>query len=90
MVRYRARPAGGAGVLLSGRRAQWPRLWRAWRWVLLFSLLAALGGSLAGVWRQEDGAPLLDGVLALLDALALGYLLFNRRVRACFSDSAQL
>ena len=74
--------------LLSGRRAQWPRLWRAWRWVLLLSLLAALGGSLAGVW-QEEGAPLLDGVLALLDALALGYLLINHRLRACFSDSAQ-
>ncbi|MBS0974197.1 hypothetical protein JK228_12905, partial [Serratia rubidaea] len=56
--------------------------------VLLLSLLAALGGSLAGVW-QEEGAPLLDGVLALLDALALAYLLVNRRLRACFSDSAQ-
>jgi hypothetical protein len=71
--------------LLAPRRHQWPRLWRAWRWVLSFSLLAALGGSVFNLWQQGDNQPPLDAVLILLDALALAYLLLNQRLKACFT-----
>lgn len=75
--------------LLSERRAQWPRLWRSWRWVLMASLLAALGGSLTGVWQQDGNAPGLDGMLALLDVLAFAYLLLNVRLKACFAPGVE-
>ncbi|CAI0973749.1 Inner membrane protein yfeZ [Serratia liquefaciens] len=70
--------------LIAPRRHQWPRLWRAWRWVLIASLLAALGGSLFSLWQQDDNPSALDIVLALLDALALAYLLLSARLKACF------
>jgi len=71
--------------LLAPRRHQWPRLWRAWRWVLCLSLLAALGGSLFSLWQQADNQPLLEAVLVLLDALALACLLLSERLKACFT-----
>ena len=73
--------------LLSGRRHQWPRLWRGWRWGLAVSLLASLGGSLFSLWRQDGDAPGLELTLALLDALALSYLLLNARLKACFAPA---
>lgn len=71
--------------LIAPRRHLWPRLWRAWRWVLSALVLAALGGSLFSLWQQDGNLPALDGVLALLDALALAYLLLNARLKACFT-----
>jgi polyferredoxin len=71
--------------LLGGRRLQWPRLWRAWRWVLICSLLAALGGSLFSLWLQDGNSPALELMLVLLDTLALAYLLLNARLKACFA-----
>lgn len=73
--------------LLSGRRHQWPRLWRVWRWVLIVSFLAAFGGSLFSLWRGDGDAPGLELALALFDALALGYLLLNARLKACFAPA---
>ena len=70
--------------LICGRRQHWSRLWRCWRWVLALSLAAALLGSLYSLWQQDGNEPPLDILLALLDALALGYLLLNQRVKACF------
>ncbi|MEN5280967.1 DUF2919 domain-containing protein [Serratia marcescens] len=75
--------------LLSGRRHQWPRLWRGWRWGLAVSLLASLGGSLFSLWRQDGDAPGLELALVLLDALALSYLLLNARLKACFAPPEQ-
>lgn len=71
--------------LLSGRRATRPRLWRAWRWVLMASLLAAFGGTLYSLWQPDGNAVGLDIILALLDALALSYLWLNARLKACFA-----
>jgi hypothetical protein len=70
--------------LIAGRRQHWPRLWRCWRWVLIVSLAAALLGSLYSLWQQDSNEPPLDLLLALLDVLAMGYLLMNRRLKACF------
>lgn len=70
--------------LIAGRRQHWPRLWRSWRWVLIVSLAAALLGSLYSLWQQDSNEPPLDLLLALLDVLAMGYLLMNRRLKACF------
>ncbi|QUY48222.1 DUF2919 domain-containing protein [Serratia plymuthica] len=76
--------------LIGPRRYLWPRLWRAWRWVLSASVLAALGGSLFSLWQQDSNLPALDGVLALLDALALAYLLLNARLKACFTPQDEV
>jgi len=75
--------------LIGPRRHLWPRLWRAWRWVLSASVLAALGGSLLNLWQQDSNLPALDSVLALLDALALAYLLWNARLKACFTPQEE-
>lgn len=75
--------------LIGPRRHQWSRLWRAWRWVLSASVLAALGGSLFSLWQQDSNQPALDMVLALLDVLALAYLLLNARLRACFTPQEE-
>ncbi|MFZ1872492.1 MAG: DUF2919 domain-containing protein [Chania sp.] len=76
--------------LIGGRRQHWPRLWRCWRWVLAFSLAAALLVSLYSLWQQGGNEPPLDMVLVLLDALALGYLLLNQRLKACFMPAEEL
>lgn len=70
--------------LICGRRQHWPRLWRCWRWVLATSLVAALLVSLFSLWQQEGNQPPVDMILIMLDALALGYLLRNQRLKACF------
>lgn len=78
------------GLLLTGYRARWPRLWQAWRWVLVLSLAINLawqgmafvsGDLLASPW------PLL---LTLFDGLALLWLLVNARLRDCFLPEHQL
>jgi hypothetical protein len=71
--------------LIAGRRQHWPRLWCSWRWVLIVSLAAALLGSLYSLWQQDSNEPPLDLLLALVDVLAMGYLLMNRRLKACFT-----
>lgn len=76
--------------LICGRRQHWPRLWRCWRWVLALSLVAALLGALHSLWQQGANEPLLDSLLALSDALALGYLLLNQRLKACFIPPEEL
>ncbi|HEJ7010079.1 TPA: hypothetical protein SMF37_004408, partial [Serratia marcescens] len=50
-------------------------------------LLASLGGSLFSLWHQDGDAPGLELALALLDALALSYLLLNARLKACFAPA---
>lgn len=74
--------------LLSGRRARWPRLWSAWRWVLI----AAQAGLLIWQGMMVFWESALNGVtlaLAVIDAVALVWLLTNPRLKACFSPAEQ-
>ncbi|WP_075181412.1 DUF2919 domain-containing protein [Pantoea sp. 1.19] len=68
---------------LSGLRQRWPRLWAAWRWVLLLNLLAVALLQGVSLW-QHDGETMLATALLLLDLLALAWLAGSRRLRACF------
>ena len=73
-----------AGMLLTGYRTRWPRLWQHWRSVLALSLLVNL------LWQgvQFIQGDLLSSPLPLLltlfDLLALIWLQSNRRLRDCF------
>ncbi len=72
--------------LLSGRRGRWPRLWTAWRWVLIAAQIGLLIWQIAVVFGEET----LNGItlaLMVLDGVALAWLLTNPRVKACFSPS---
>lgn len=50
-------------------------------------MLASLCGALFSLWRQDGDAPGLELTLALLDALALSYLLLNASLKACFAPA---
>lgn len=72
--------------LLSGRRGRWPKLWTAWRWVLI----AAQCGLLLWQIVLAVSEAALSGVtlaLMVLDGVALVWLLTNPRLKACFSPS---
>ncbi|ORM52115.1 hypothetical protein HA41_12975 [Pantoea conspicua] len=73
-----------AGLLLTGYRTRWPRLWLHWRSVLALSLLVNLlwqGMQFAQGDLLSSPLPLL---LMLFDLLALIWLQSNRRLRDCF------
>lgn len=75
-------PAALAFVL-SGRRQTFPRLWRAWRYVLI----AVQGWLLAGqIFMLISGEGQSETAIALLaaDLFALWWLATNPRLRACF------
>lgn len=70
--------------LLSGRRHVFPRLWQGWRWVLIVTQLGIT--SLQG-WAIY-GLPAATGhsvTLLALDLFSLWLLLFQPRLRDCFS-----
>ena len=76
-------PAALAFVI-SGRRHLWPRLWQAWRWVLIAAQIAVLAWQLMLLGQGED----LTGVsLALLvgDVYALWWLLTSRSLKDYFA-----
>lgn len=75
--------------LLSGRRQQWPRLWAAWRWVLMLALWVIAG---LQIWTVQQGDAFTPMVAALLlaDLLALIWLAWDKRLRACFRSDLTL
>ncbi|MEN5017594.1 DUF2919 domain-containing protein [Erwinia sp. Eh17-17] len=75
------------GLLLTGYRQRLPRLWQAWRWVLVLSLMLTLGMQSASLWQDEEQASSLVLMASLLDILALAALLFYRRLRDCFDPA---
>ena len=71
--------------LLSGRRQDYPRIWRLLRPVLILSQLVLLGWQ---PWLWFTGEP-LSGIglsLFLVDIFALWWLTTNLRLRACFNE----
>lgn len=76
-------PAALAFVI-SGRRHLWPRLWAAWRWVLMAAQVAVLAWHVTLVL---EGEALTGMTLALVigDVFALWWLSTNRRLRDYFS-----
>ncbi|WFL66473.1 DUF2919 family protein [Pantoea sp. X85] len=77
------------GLLLTGYRQRWPRLWQSWRHVLSASLLVSLllqGSSLLQGAFPDSPLPLL---LTLFDLLALFWLQTQPRLRDCFLPEHQ-
>ena len=76
------------GLLLTGYRQRLPRLWQAWRWVLVATLVVMLCQQGLSLWQHEESisAPVL--VVTALDVLALFALCCQRRLCDCF-DPAQ-
>ncbi|UWS31686.1 DUF2919 domain-containing protein [Erwinia pyrifoliae] len=73
------------GLLLTGYRQRLPRLWQAWRWVLLLSLLLALLLQFSQLWHNRVSDLLL--LTSLADGTALLALLYSRRLRDCFDPA---
>ncbi len=80
-------PAALAFVI-SGRRHLWPRLWAAWRWVLIAAQVAVLVWQIVVIWRGEA---LTGMTLALLtgDVFALWWLCTSRRLRDYFAPQRE-
>lgn len=77
------------GLLLTGYRQRWPRVWQSWRHVLSASLLISLlwqGSSLLQGAFSDSPLPLL---LTLFDLLALVWLQTQSRLRDCFLPEHQ-
>ncbi len=73
-----------AGLLLTGYRQRWPRLWSGWRYVLCFSFLVSLIAQTFDVSGEDVAASPLPLLLMLFDGLALTALLTHRRLRDGF------
>lgn len=72
------------GLLLTGYRQRLPRLWQAWRWVLCASLCGLLAQQAWLGWQDAASVTPWMVAMALIDLLALGWLLTDRRLRDCF------
>lgn len=68
--------------LLSGRRHDFPRLWRGARYLLMLTQAVMLLSQALLLWRNTPGGIAL--ALLVLDAWALWLLASHRRLRACF------
>jgi hypothetical protein len=75
------------GLLLTGYRQRLPRLWQAWRWVLIITLVVTMLAPLLMQWQEEDPLSELLLMVTLLDGLALLALLFSPRLRDCFDPA---
>ncbi|WP_428943703.1 DUF2919 domain-containing protein [Pantoea sp. FN060301] len=73
------------GLLLTGYRQRFPRLWRAWRQVLCLSLTATLVLQGATLWSAAGGVSPLVIIFTGFDLLALLYLGLNAHLRDCFN-----
>ncbi|WP_233599401.1 DUF2919 domain-containing protein [Erwinia sp. JUb26] len=72
------------GLLLTGYRQRLPRLWLAWRWVLMATLAVMLVMQGVSLWQQEDQTSPLVLFVSLLDVLGLLALWRHRRLVDCF------
>lgn len=72
------------GLLLTGYRQRWPRLWQRWRLVLIASFLISLLSQGYGLWQVAFPDSPLPLLLTLFDLLALVWLQAHQRLRDCF------
>lgn len=72
------------GLLLTGYRQRLPRLWQRWRWVLCASLAGLLIQQAYAGWQDAAAVSPWMLLMALVDLLALGWLLTDRHLRDCF------
>lgn len=72
------------GLLLTGYRQRWPRLWQRWRLVLIASFLISLLSQGYGLWQFAFPDSPLPLLLTLFDLLALVWLQAHQRLRDCF------
>ncbi len=72
------------GLLLTGYRQRWPRLWQSWRHVLSVSLLISLLSQGYGLVQGAFPDSPLPLLLTLFDLLALVWLQTHQRLRDCF------
>ncbi|ELW9441319.1 DUF2919 domain-containing protein [Pluralibacter gergoviae] len=70
---------------LSGRRQQFPRLWRVLRWLLVAAQALLLVWQPA-LWLAGEPLSATGLLLTIADAFALWWLLADGRLRACFSS----
>ncbi len=75
------------GLLLTGYRQRFPRLWQAWRWVLMLTLAGMLLLQVFTLWQGEQASP-LSILFTGFDLLALVWLGLNGRLRACFDPAS--
>lgn len=75
------------GLLLTGYRQRFPRLWQAWRWVLCLTLLATVIQQALLLWQQNDSLSSVVILFTFVDLMALIYLLINRHIRDCFDPN---
>lgn len=72
------------GLLLTGYRQRWPRLWQRWRLVLSASLLVSLAWQGTGLLQGAFSDSPLPLLATLFDLLALYWLQRHPRLRDCF------
>ena len=77
------------GLLLTGYRQRWPRLWQSWRHVLSASLLLSLLWQGAALVQGELADSPLPLLLGLFDLLALIALHAHQRLRDAFLPEHQ-
>ncbi|AFJ46201.1 DUF2919 domain-containing protein [Shimwellia blattae] len=70
--------------VLSGRRLAFPRLWYYWRRVLIVTQLVITLLQVLALYGQAEVTPAGICLLAM-DLFSLWWLLFQRRLRDCFS-----
>ena len=73
--------------MLSGRRHLWPRLWQAWRGVLVATQLILIFWQ-ALLWWQGEAITGVTLALLVADIYALWWMLSSRRLRGCFQPDA--
>lgn len=75
------------GLLLTGYRQRFPRLWQMWRWVLCLTLLASVAQQSLFLWQENDSLSSIMILFTFVDLLGLIYLLVCHRIRACFDPN---
>ena len=73
------------GLLLTGYRQRFPRIWQAWRWVLCLTLVGIVTLQAIGLSLDDEAASPVVILLTGFDLIALIWLGFSVRIRDCFN-----